>query len=383
MYELATPEDQGGGSNANNGDEGGRGLNQIPLQTCPPSSNSMRLAGSERLPYHRFCAPLKSHDYMLADDDIDFVVQPPLPTIEGESMVGVSFFAPIDLLGTAAHAYYQRRAPDSECYNVDRNKFLPDGVDFHQDTMLVFMPELPDHPLYPNCFQSMSNNRKGKKHVHGLHFSLYPTQRMEIKALNAKVEELRHLRCPMYELATLEDQGGGNNANNGDEGGGWLNQFPLKTCPPSSNSMRLVCEALHAHSGSSSTSPNEALMCYLLLHDIGARDSPLNTLLYDSWRSRLVYKALCGYDTETCAISNAGGVWAGMRPLLEAVLPSYIHVSDDTDDEDGDKDGIDGTSSERGDMEPAPETVELDGGETNQASGELAAFECKASVVII
>eukprot|EP00798_Chlamydomonas_sp_ICE-L_P003722 gene3722-13788_t len=92
-------------------------------------------AGSERLPYHRFCAPLKSHDYMLADDDIDFVVQPPLPTIEGESMVGVSFFAPIDLLGTAAHAYYQRRAPDSECYNVDRNKFLPDGVDFHQDTM--------------------------------------------------------------------------------------------------------------------------------------------------------------------------------------------------------------------------------------------------------
>eukprot|EP00798_Chlamydomonas_sp_ICE-L_P000152 gene152-1674_t len=304
-------------------------------------------AGSERLPYHRFCTPLKSHDYMLADDDIDFVVQPPLPTIEGESMVGVSFFAPIDLLGTAAHAYYQRRAPDSECYNVDRNKFLPDGVDFHQDTMLVFMPELPDHPLYPNCFQSMSNNRKGKKHVHGLHFSLYPTQRMEIKALNAKVEELRHLRCPMYELATLEDQGGGNNANNGDEGGGWLNQFPLKTCPPSSNSMRLVCEALHAHSGSSSTSPNEALMCYLLLHDIGARDSPLNTLLYDSWRSRLVYKALCGYDTETCAISNAGGVWAGMRPLLEAVLPSYIHVSDDTDDEDGDKDGIDGTSSER------------------------------------
>jgi hypothetical protein len=122
-------------------------------------------AGSERLPYHRFCAPLKSHDYMLADDDIDFVVQPPLPTIEGESMVGVSFFAPIDLLGTAAHAYYQRRAPDSECYNVDRNKFLPDGVDFHQDTMLVFMPELPDHPLYPNCFQSMSNNRKGKKQL--------------------------------------------------------------------------------------------------------------------------------------------------------------------------------------------------------------------------
>ena len=25
-------------------------------------------AGSERLPYHRFCTPLKSHDYMLADD---------------------------------------------------------------------------------------------------------------------------------------------------------------------------------------------------------------------------------------------------------------------------------------------------------------------------
>eukprot|EP00798_Chlamydomonas_sp_ICE-L_P006853 gene6853-30829_t len=149
-------------------------------------------------------------------------------------MVGVSFFAPIDLLGTAAHAYYQRRAPDSECYNVDRNKFLPEEWTFS------------GHDV-----------------------------------------------------------------------------------------------------GSSSTSPNEALMCYLLLHDIGARDSPLNTLLYDSWRSRLVYKALCGYDTETCAISNAGGVWAGMRPLLEAVLPSYIHVSDDTDDEDGDKDGIDGTSSER------------------------------------
>eukprot|EP00798_Chlamydomonas_sp_ICE-L_P001189 gene1189-32528_t len=86
------------------------------------------------------------------------------------------------------HQYCARHAdeaPDSECYNVDRDKFLPDGVDFHQDTMLVFMPELPD--LYPSCFRSMSNNRKGKKHVHGLHFSLYPTQRMEIKALNAKV----------------------------------------------------------------------------------------------------------------------------------------------------------------------------------------------------
>eukprot|EP00798_Chlamydomonas_sp_ICE-L_P028965 gene28965-32155_t len=35
----------------------------------------------------------------------------------------------------------------------------------------------------------------------------------------------------------------------------------------------------------------------------------------------------------------------------------------------------------QGDMEPAPETVELDGGETNQASGGLTAFERKNRLV--
>ena len=101
--------------------------------------------------------------------------------------------------------------------------------------------------------------------------------------------------------------------------------------------MRLACEALHAHWQHSGTPPNASMMCYLLLHDIGARDSDLDTLLHDSWAARLVYKALCSYDTETCAISNAGGVWASMRPLLEAVLPAGLHRAESVDeDEDGD-----------------------------------------------
>jgi hypothetical protein len=76
-------------------------------------------------------------------------------------------------------------------------------------------------------------------------------------------------------------------------------------------------------------------MSHMLLHDIGANDGfTLHDLLYDSWKSRLVYKALCGYDTETCAISNAGGVWTSLRPQLEAVLPAYMYVVIDRRDDD-------------------------------------------------
>jgi hypothetical protein len=195
---------------------------------------------------------------------------------------------------------------------------LPEGIAMQQDTLLIFKPHRSADARYPSCFQSMSNNGKGKVYVHGLHVAVVPTRHMSIEELQRKIEELRRSLGPCS--APVQQQ----------------------TRPPSCQYMRLACEALHAHwqrSSGSSTPPDESLMCYLLLHDIGARDSDLETYLHDSWATRLMYKALCSYDTETCAISNAGGVWASMRPLLEAVLPTALHRvdSDDSDDEDEDE----------------------------------------------
>lgn len=197
---------------------------------------------------------------------------------------------------------------------------LPEGIAVQQDTLLIFKPDPSVVARYPSCFRSMSSIMKGKVYVHGLHVAVVPTRHMSIEELQHKIDDLRRSLGPCSCSAA--------NA-----------PVQQQTRAPSCQYMRLTCEALHAHWERGSTPPDESLMCYLLLHDIGARDPDLETYLHDSWAARLVYKALCSYDTETCAISNAGGVWASMRPLLEAVLPTAMHrVDSDDDDEDDDED---------------------------------------------
>ena len=265
------------------------------------SQSKAMQAGSGRRLYHRFHCHLNSNDYMAAKDDETHVMPPPPPTEQKPSMMGVSFFDPIDDLCRAVHGYYQLRKPGATCHIMDPDTPLPEGIAMHQDTLLIFKPERSDNAKYPSCFRSMSNTRKGKVYVHGLHVVVFPTRRMSIEELQHKIEELRHSLCPCS--AAPEDASaprvcppaGAGSGSGGGGGGGSRAVMPLpvqqKTRSPSCQYMRLVCEALHAHWQDSSTPPNASMMCYLLLHDIGARDSDLETLLQDSWAARLVYKA--------------------------------------------------------------------------------------------
>lgn len=197
----------------------------------------------------------------------------------------------------------------------------------HSYYLLFFKPDPSAVARFPNFFRAMTSTRKGTVSVHGrLHVTLGPT------CWHTNGEDSFHDLHHTFEdlLHQFDD----------------IAHSPLpiqqRTRAPSSKTMRLACEALHAYSHNPTTSPDETLLSYLLLHDIGARDTDFETFLdldpqhpQDSWAARLLYKALCVYDTETCAISNAAGVWACMRPLFEAVLPKGLHeVSDDEDDDE-------------------------------------------------
>jgi hypothetical protein len=96
---------------------------------------------------------------------------------------------------------------------------------------------------------------------------------------------------------------------------------------PSGQYMRIVCEALHTDKANTANSMS-------LYHEICAKDLPFTTLLCDSLESRLVYKVMCNYDTETCNIDNAGGYWSKMKKMLEDVLPTFLHVNDNDSDND-------------------------------------------------
>ena len=103
--------------------------------------------------------------------------------------------------------------------------------------------------------------------------------------------------------------------------------------------MRMACEALHSFWSSPDTPPEDAQLAYLLLHDIGARNSPSSRFDADSACTRLLYRALCAFDTNECLMFNAGGYEHVLRKALERVLPEHLHHRDDEDeDEDEDED---------------------------------------------
>jgi hypothetical protein len=310
---------------------------------------------------HRFHADLTISDYDIASDDETQVVPPSLPSGDKEQMTGVSFFEPIDELFKAAHAYFKAKpGAGRECYIIEKDKTLPENIAIHQDILLRFTPSLKNVELYPNCFRSMSNTKKGTTHVHGLHFTVYPTKRMSIEELKSKVGELKHTLCsPSAEAAKepglpAHSRGGagGGGSGGGSSGGsdcdhgtarsaGQLSGTPTtptfttaQTRPPSSQSMRLACEALHAYWQHPDTPPNDATLSYMLFHARGARNSGFETLQHDSWATRLLYRALRRYDTEACVLPNAGGMWTAMRQQLEAVLPTRLHDVDSSDDDD-------------------------------------------------
>ncbi|GLI58624.1 hypothetical protein VaNZ11_000359 [Volvox africanus] len=53
--------------------------------------------------------------------------------------------------------------------------------------------------------------------------------------------------------------------------------------------------------------PNDAQLVYPPLHDVAALDRPFGRLLRDSSHLRLVYKAICAFNPNSCDLSNAHG----------------------------------------------------------------------------
>lgn len=134
---------------------------------------------------------------------------------------------------------------------------------------------------------------------------------------------------------------------------GWPAAAP-KAQVPDSREMRIVCEALHAYWCSPATLPNDALLSCYLLHDIGARNSPFTRLLCDSPYARLAYKALRRYDTNSCRVNNAGGVWLTMKSRLEEVLPKHLHYSERRIDDDEEESEAEAEGDVAGTLEDDP-----------------------------
>jgi hypothetical protein len=273
---------------------------------------------------HRFDVALRPSDYQLAPDSEKDVMPPPT-SAQLDDFPGVSFFMPIDSLSDAAHAFIGKKG--DRCYFMAHNAALPEGLGCCQDVMLRWKPEKRLSGLYPLSFRSMTSSQQGKKHVHGLHFSMYPTQRL----LLAKFEDL--VRNQLKPLSQPCDKHGGGER---DDAALWpdTEEGVQPTRAPSSQRMRLACEALLSFWRSPDTPPNDAELAYLLLHDIGARNSPPSRFDANSTCTRLLYRALCAYDTGECVISNAGGYHHELLQALEGVLPERLHCRDDEDDAD-------------------------------------------------
>ena len=87
----------------------------------------------------------------------------------------------------------------------------------------------------------------------------------------------------------------------------------MTTFEPSSQYMRMVCEALYI---AISIEPIDSTAACLLYDEIRARDRPFYWLLKDKEASRIVYSALQKYDVDASSIPNSGGVWTNIMKEL-------------------------------------------------------------------
>ena len=146
---------------------------------------------------------------------------------------------------------------------------LPEGIRMIHDILLEFTPD-PDAapPPCDQCFRSMSNTRRTGRQVHGLHFSVFPTRPMSFAQFESRLLDM-----------VCEGDCGSSDDNRQDAR---LAMDANKTWPPSSQAMRLVCEALWSLWQDPVTPANDAMLAFMLLHDIGARDTHLRSFLHDS-----------------------------------------------------------------------------------------------------
>ncbi len=96
---------------------------------------------------------------------------------------------------------------------------------------------------------------------------------------------------------------------------------------PSTQLMRLICEAMWSMWQSSSTLPTDAMLAFMLVHDFGARDVKLSELMHDCTRTRLVYQAACQYDAEAEYPELGGARKDAILDKLELVLPTSLRIS--------------------------------------------------------
>ena len=96
----------------------------------------------------------------------------------------------------------------------------------------------------------------------------------------------------------------------------------MKTSEPSSQYMRMACDALHAMV--SSAELNDSIGVNFLYNEIRAKDRPFSWLLHDRAASMMVYFALQKYDVDISPIPNSGGVWTNMMTELAKALESMI-----------------------------------------------------------
>ena len=95
--------------------------------------------------------------------------------------------------------------------------------------------------------------------------------------------------------------------------------------------MRLMGEALRHLWQAPETHANESLLAFMLMHNNGARNTALQAILHDSKASRLIYRAVCGYDAAESVVPNAEGGTHKIMEWLEQVLPAALHQADADD----------------------------------------------------
>ena len=299
-------------------------------------------------PLHRFPQPLGENDVIPARDGSGDVLPP--VAVDGEDVVGASFFVPVSQLSAAAHNYFARKASSHEpCHNTMLTRDLPQGIAIHQDVLLEFKAsrDAQQAGRYPDSFKSMSSKCRGRTQIHGLHYAAYPTRCMHFADFERKVHELYHMPCSVadpeaFDIGALDNRNGGSgdgagSGTAGNKGSTDYEEWVLnsKTWPPSTQPMRLICEALWHVWQAPESHANDAMLAFMLMHDIGARDKELPAILHDSATSRLIYRAVCGYDAAECAVPNAEGAKRRILQRLEQVLPSALHRSDDSDESVG------------------------------------------------
>jgi hypothetical protein len=295
---------------------------------------------AKSLPLHRFRQPVADEDVVLASDGSGDVLPPPWSPA---GIVGVSFFVPLSNLSKAAHYYFANKSGAASPCQI-RGRVTADdapyGLGSCQDRLLEFTPVRGAASFYPSSFQSMSSTLRKGRHIHGLHYSVFPTVRMARSEFNAKVEQLQHHECDWADM-----KGGGSDSDNDNDndsdsnkqqpdgvaaGEGsrewWTNAVEeSKAWLPSTQPMRLINEALWHFALSPTTHANNALLAYMLTHHFGASDVSLPDLLHDSTVARLVYHAVSEYPDKECAVPNAEAVQDDVLYGLERVLPLSLH----------------------------------------------------------